>query len=64
MLYEVFAEHRMRPPIAYEFDLLVGNPEGRLKPGMVGSGRIYGQHRSLAGFAYRELGNFLGRKVW
>jgi putative peptide zinc metalloprotease protein len=54
----------MRPPIAYEFDLLVGNPEGRLKPGMVGSGQIYGQHRSLAGFAYRELSNFLGRKVW
>jgi len=54
----------MRPPTFYEMDLIVGNPDGRLKPGMVGAGRVYGQRRSLAGFAYREIAAFLGRKVW
>jgi hypothetical protein len=54
----------MRPPTFYEMDLRVKNSDGRLKPGMAGTARIYGQHRSIAGLAYRELADFFGRKVW
>jgi putative peptide zinc metalloprotease protein len=54
----------MRPPTFYEMDLLLGNPGCRLKPGMVGTGRVYGQRRSVAGFAYREITAFFGRKIW
>jgi len=54
----------MRPPMFYEMDLLVSNPNGRLKPGMVGTGRVYGRRRSLFSLAYREIADFLGRKVW
>jgi putative peptide zinc metalloprotease protein len=54
----------MRPPTFYEMDLRVENSDGRLKPGMAGIARIYGQRRSIAGLAYREVADFLGRKVW
>jgi putative peptide zinc metalloprotease protein len=52
------------PPNFYVADLLVANPDGNLKPGMSGTARIYGQRRSLAGLAWQEVKNFVGRKVW
>ena len=54
----------MRPPNFYSAELLVANPDGRLKPGMSGTARVYGQRRSLAGFIWQEAMNFVGRKVW
>jgi len=54
----------MRPPTFYQMSLLVGNTDGRLKPGMSGTARVYGQRRSLAGFAYREVAEFFARKAW
>jgi putative peptide zinc metalloprotease protein len=54
----------MRPPNFYSADLLVANPDGKLKPGMNGTARVYGQRRSLAGFILQEVMNFVGRKVW
>ena len=54
----------MRPPTFYEMNLFVSNSDGRLKPGMVGTARIYGRRRSLATFAVAEIANFFGRKVW
>jgi putative peptide zinc metalloprotease protein len=54
----------MRPPTFYEMDLWVTNSDGKLKPGMVGTARLYGQRRSLAGLAYREIADFVGRRVW
>ena len=54
----------MRPPTFYQIDLWANNPDGKLKPGMTGTARIYGQRRSLAGLAYREIADFLGRKIW
>jgi putative peptide zinc metalloprotease protein len=54
----------MRPPNFYSAELLVANPDGRLKPGMSGTARVYGQRRSLAGFILQEAMNFVGRKVW
>ena len=54
----------MRPPTFYEMDLWVSNLDGRLKPGMVGTARVYGQRRSLAGLTSRGIADFLGRKLW
>jgi putative peptide zinc metalloprotease protein len=54
----------MRPPNFYSADLLVANPDGKLKPGMSGTARVYGQRRSLAGLILQEIMNFVGRKVW
>ena len=52
------------PPNFYVADILVANSSGSLKPGMSGTARIYGQRRSVAGFAWLEMKNFIGRKVW
>jgi putative peptide zinc metalloprotease protein len=54
----------MRAPKFYPVDMVVANPDGRLSPGMVGTARIYGRRRSLAGFAWQEVADFIGRKVW
>ena len=54
----------LQAPNFYRVDLLVGNADGRLKPGMVGLARLYGQRRSAAGFAWEEIGRFFARKVW
>ena len=54
----------MRPPTFYAIDLLVHNESLRLEPGMVGIARVYGRRRSLAGFCYRAVADFAGRKLW
>ncbi|MGA7366861.1 MAG: HlyD family efflux transporter periplasmic adaptor subunit, partial [Candidatus Sulfotelmatobacter sp.] len=54
----------MRPPNFYEVDLLVNNENGRLKPGMVGTARVYGRRRSVAGSCYQAVADFAGRKLW
>lgn len=51
-------------PKFYVFDLLVENPGGAMRPGMVGTARVYGQRRSLAGLTARTVWEFIGRKVW
>ena len=48
----------------YVVELLIANPEGRLKPGMTGMARVYGQRRSLVSHLSREVARFFGRKVW
>jgi putative peptide zinc metalloprotease protein len=54
----------MRPPTFYQMSLLVSNLDGRLKPGMAGKARVYGERHSLGGFAYREVADFFARKAW
>ena len=54
----------IRPPNFYAVDLLLANPNGTLKPGMVGVARIYGRRSSLAFLAGQEIANFFGRKIW
>jgi putative peptide zinc metalloprotease protein len=54
----------MRPPTFYAIDLLVKNEDGRLRPGMVGTARVYGRRRNIAGFAYQAVADFAGRKLW
>lgn len=54
----------MRPPNFYVADLIVANPEGELSPGMIGTARIYGPRKSLAGFALRAVVEAVSRKLW
>jgi putative peptide zinc metalloprotease protein len=54
----------LRPPNFYVVDLLVENPDMQLKPGTIGTARIYGQRRSLAGFALRGVVHMFARKLW
>jgi putative peptide zinc metalloprotease protein len=54
----------LHPPKFYAVDLRVWSPEGKLRPGMTGLARVYGRRRSLAGFAWQEIVNFLGRRIW
>jgi putative peptide zinc metalloprotease protein len=54
----------LNPPMFYVVDLTISNSEHVLKPGMVGTARIYGGHRSLAGLAWEGIVQFMGRKVW
>lgn len=62
------AEHKqytgLNPPLFYVVDLSISNPQGMLRPGMVGTARIYGQRKSLAGLLWRGLQEFMGRKLW
>jgi hypothetical protein len=54
----------LSPPRFYLVDLVVANPDGRLKPGMTGTARVYGERTSMAGFLWRAVRDFWMRKVW
>jgi len=54
----------IRAPNFFAVDLMVENDNGILRPGMVGTARVYGRRRSLAGLATQGIANFLGRKIW
>lgn len=54
----------MNPPHFYLVDLLVENPNLRLKPGMSGVARIYGERRSLLAMGWEGFVNFWSRKIW
>jgi putative peptide zinc metalloprotease protein len=54
----------LRPPRFYLVDALILNSDSSLKPGMVGTAKIYGQRRSLAGLIGREMERFFARKAW
>jgi putative peptide zinc metalloprotease protein len=54
----------LNPPHFYMVDLLVNNSDGVLKPGMMGTARVYGRRRTLAGLAWEGVENFWSRKMW
>ena len=51
-------------PNFYVVDMPLPNPEGALKPGMVGTARIYGARRSLLGFLWGAIRRGVARKLW
>jgi multidrug efflux pump subunit AcrA (membrane-fusion protein) len=51
-------------PNFYVAQMEVPNSDGRLKPGMVGTARIYGRRRSWAGLIGQEAWRFFARKLW
>jgi len=54
----------LHPPQFYLIELLMSDPDGRLKPGMTGVARVYGKRTSLGGLALETLRIVLGRKIW
>jgi putative peptide zinc metalloprotease protein len=54
----------LNPPRFYAAQLTIPNNRNVMKPGMVGTARIYGERRSIAGFAWEGIRQLLGRKVW
>jgi multidrug efflux pump subunit AcrA (membrane-fusion protein) len=55
----------LNPPNFYLVDLVLNNPDGRMKPGMTGLARIYGhRRRSIAGLCWEGISHFAGRKLW
>jgi putative peptide zinc metalloprotease protein len=51
-------------PNYYVVDMPLANPAGALKPGMVGTARIYGPRRSIAGLLWVGAKRGLVRKLW
>lgn len=54
----------LRPSTFYAADVLVNNPNGRLKVGHPGTARIYGSRHSLAYYLWEPIGDLAGRKIW
>lgn len=54
----------LHPPNFYVVEVNVANTDGRLKPGMVGVAKVYGERRSLAGGGWQAIRNFFGRRAW
>lgn len=54
----------LRAPNFYVAQVMVRNADGLLKPGMVGTARIYGARRSLAGLISLQAWRFVARKLW
>jgi putative peptide zinc metalloprotease protein len=54
----------LHPPRFYLVELRISNREGRLKPGMIGVARIYGERKSLGELMWENLRVMLGRKIW
>ena len=48
----------------YAVTTLVPNEDGLLKPGMSGTAKILIARRSLAGFAWKTVRDFVDRKIW
>lgn len=64
LLQPMSALKGMNPPHYYLVALIVNNTDGRLKPGMTGTARIYGDRRSLASEFVESVRDFFGRKLW
>ncbi|MGH9495637.1 MAG: efflux RND transporter periplasmic adaptor subunit [Candidatus Sulfotelmatobacter sp.] len=54
----------LQPPNFYVAQMEMSNPDGRLKPGMIGGARIYGERRSLVGLFWQQGWRFFARKLW
>jgi putative peptide zinc metalloprotease protein len=54
----------LRVPNFYVVDMPLSNPDGTLKPGMVGTTRIYGARRSLFGLLWLSARRGVVRKLW
>lgn len=48
----------------YAYEILLENPDASLRPGMIGTAKIYGERRSIAGMMLEAVWDFIGRKVW
>jgi putative peptide zinc metalloprotease protein len=54
----------MEAPHFYLVDLVLENPDAKLKPGMVGYARVFATRRSALRLGWQAVSNFWGRKLW
>ncbi len=54
----------LAPPQFYCVTAMVSNGANILKPGMTGTGKVFISRRSLAGFAWKDLRDFVQQKIW
>jgi putative peptide zinc metalloprotease protein len=54
----------LRPPNFYVVGVQLPNPDGSLKPGMIGLARIYIARRTLIGLVWGDLRRSIVRKLW
>jgi hypothetical protein len=54
----------LRAPNYYVVDMLIPNSEGALKPGMIGTARVFGARRSILGLIWAGARRGLVRKLW
>ena len=54
----------LQEPRYYVAEILLPNDDGSLRDGMAGTAKIMVRRRSLGGFIWRGITDFLGRKVW
>ncbi len=48
----------------YAYEILVENSDAKLRPGMSGTAKIYGERRSVAGLVAEPIYNFIAYRVW
>jgi hypothetical protein len=63
-LIEVEKYKGIAPPSYYATTILLTNLDGNLKPGMSGDAKIQVGWRSIAGFVWEDVRDFVQRKVW
>lgn len=54
----------LEEPRYYVAEILLPNGDGSLRDGMAGTAKILVRRRSLGGFIWRGLQDFIGRKLW
>lgn len=54
----------MHPPVYYVLKIQVPNDDGKLRTGMTGSARIFGERRSAATIIFRPAVNAVVRRFW
>ena len=54
----------LAPPQFYCVTALVSNPADTFKAGMTGTAKVLIARHSLAGFVWKDLRDFVQRKVW
>ena len=54
----------IKPPMYYAVSILQPNPDGALRDGMTGTVRIYSGRRSVMGFIWKVIYEFVARKLW
>jgi multidrug resistance efflux pump len=54
----------LEAPRYYVAEVLLSNRDGALHDGMAGSAKIFVRRRSLMGFVWQDVHDFLGRKIW
>jgi putative peptide zinc metalloprotease protein len=52
------------PPSYYAATVLLSNADGRLRAGMSGEAKIYVTRQSVAGFMWKNVREFVQRKLW